>query len=402
MKNGNFKKLISSLAIVATAALTACGGGGGGGGGSAASPAGTAGPTALTPTVVVTPLVTGTVTGTVSTAVVTTTPTSVVMPPVISTTPTVVVTPPVISTKPAYTLANPPGASYPFGTAQRQMFDTLNQIRIGGGFSALEQDARLDQAAKAHADYGITNYYPDGVGSAQLSVVTPDGWFTAHTELLGVDGFTGARPANRVAMTGYQAVTTGEVISYKFGQKPGLEPDMSICLSLLLNSVFHRAALLDTSYLDIGIGISKPVTDKNGFILRQCVIDFAAKQAAPVLPQGWFGIYPFDAQTNAQLAMGPERPDPIVSAPVKGGPISIQTASRQNLLVTSFVLRDASGLAVNSKVLTRTDSTFLRTNEAYLVPIRSLAANSSYFVTFSGTSNGTLINKSWTFRTAVN
>ena len=102
------------------------------------------------------------------------------------------------------------------------------------------------------------------------------------------------------------------------------------------------------------------------------------------------------------LVMSLENPDPVPSAPIKSGPISIQTASKQNLLVTSSVLRDASGLTVNSKVLTRADSTFLRTNEAYLVPIGSLVANSNYFVTFSGTSNATLINKSWAFRTAVN
>ena len=364
MKNGNFKKLISSLAIVATAALTACGGGGGGGGGSTASPAGTTGSTASTPTVVVTPLVTGTVTGTVSTAVVTTTPTSVVMPPVISTTPTVVVTPPVISTKPtvvvtppvigatpAYTLANPPGASYAFGTAQRQMFDTLNQIRIGGGFGALEQDTRLDQVAKAHADYSVVNYYPNGVRSEQLNILQSDGWLTAHTELLGVEGFTGTRPASRITSTGYQAVNTGEVIAGQFGSKVGIEPDVSICLSRLLNTVFHRAALLDTAYLDIGFGISKSVTDKNGFVFRVCVIDFASKQASPVLAQGWFGIYPFNGDSNAPFVMGLENPDPVVSAPIKGGPISIQTASRQNLLVTSFVLRDASGLGIMFKTL---------------------------------------------------
>jgi hypothetical protein len=235
-----------------------------------------------------------------------------------------------------------------------------------------------------------------------LNIVQPDGWLTAHTEVLGVDGFTGTRPASRISSTGYQAVNTGEVMGAQFGAKVGVEPDMTICMSGLLNTVFHRAALLDTSYLDIGFGISKPTTDKNGFIFRVCVIDFASKQASPVLAQGWFGIYPFDGQSDARLVMDLERPDPIVSAPIKGGPVSIQTAALQNLVVNSFVLRDSAGTVVNSKVLTRADSTFLRTNEAYLVPIGSLVANSSYVATFSGTSNGTIINKSWTFKTAAN
>ena len=346
MKNGNFKKLISSLAIVATAALTACGGGGrgGGGGGSTASPAGTTGSTASTPTVVVTP--------------------------------------PVISITPAYTLANPPGASYALGTAQRVMFDSLNQIRIGGGFGALEQDSRLDQAAKAHADYVVANYFTNGVKNQSASVIQSDGFITVHTESQGTPGFTGIKLANRIAVTGYQATITSEVIAYSVGMKPGAEPDTKNCLSQLVNTVFHRASLMDTSMLEIGFGISGNTIDKNGYLLRACVVDLSSKQTAPILTRGWSGIYPFDQQVDVPLIFIGENPDPIPSSPVKGSSISIQSASGQTLLVTSFVLSDSNGLAVNSKVLTRTDSTFLRTNEAYLVPIGSLAANSSYFVTF--------------------
>lgn len=94
------------------------------------------------------------------------------------------------------------------------MFNRLNQVRIGDGFGALQQDARLDQTAKAHADYVITNYFPNGVASDQLGIIQPDGWYTGHTEAQGVEGFTGTRPAARIAAAGYQAVNTGEVQDY--------------------------------------------------------------------------------------------------------------------------------------------------------------------------------------------
>ena len=352
---------------LASALISACGGGGGGG-----------------------------------TTATTSTPVTSTATAVVTSTSTAVVTTPVVGATPVYTLSNPPSSSYAVGSAQRAMFNTINQIRLGGGFGALEQDTRLDQSAKAHADYIVDVYFPNGVQADVFSTVQPDGWLTGHTEIQGVSGFTGTRPASRIAITGYQSVTTGEVLGALYGLKPGDEPDMTRCLSGLLNTVFHRAALLDTTYLDIGFGIGKPTVNKDGFILRSCVIDFASKMASPILTQGWSGNYPFDQQTAVPLTMVAEQPDPVPSSPVKGGPVNIQTANGQNLLVTSFVLRDAGGVAVNAKVLTRADTTFLRTNEAYLVPIGSLVANSSYVVTFSGTSNGTIINKSWTFKTAAN
>lgn len=350
---------INLFSALATAVfLTACGGGGGG----SAPVATTSTPT----TPVVTPAVT----------------------PVVA---------PVVAA--GYTLANPPTSSYTAGSAQRAMFNSLNQVRLGGGFGALEQDLRLDQAASAHADYVITNYFPGGIGVPSFSTIQPDGWITAHTETAGTTGFTGSRPVNRIIAAGYSPINSGENLDVIVGKNVGEEPDMTVCMSNLLNTVFHRAALLDTTYLNIGFGISKPTIAPNGFILRACVLDFGAKEIAPVLAQSWVGFYPFDGQTGVPVTMKSEVPDPLPSAPIKGGPIGIQTASLQNLTVNNFTLRDASGQVVNAKVVTRADTTYMRTNEAYLVPIGSLIVNSTYFVTFTGTSNGTIVNKNWSFKT---
>lgn len=313
---------------------------------------------------------------------------------------TAVVTPVVTPTdKTTYTLTNPPASTYSTDSAQKKMFDTLNQLRIGGGFGALEQDTRIDQAATAHADYVVTNYFAGGVPSPDYFTILADGWITAHTELQGMTGYTGARPATRIALTGYQAISIGEVLAVEVGLQAGLAPDMTNCLSRLVNSVFHRAALLDTIYLDVGFGISKPIFYKNGYIGRACVINFAAKQAAPILAQNWIGIYPFNAQKNVPLLMADEIPDPVPTSLIKGGPVNIQTSANQNLVVTSFVLRNAAGLTVPTKLLTKTDTLYLRSNEAYLIPLGSLIANSEYFVTFEGTSNGMIVSKSWSFGT---
>lgn len=365
------------FAIVATAALTACGGGG-------------------DSTVAAS-------TGVTTTPVAVQTPSAVPVPAPLPAPSTVasapVATMPDQAPVPTYTLANPPISTYAVGSAQRTMFDALNQLRIGGGFGGLTQNALLDQAAKAHADYIITNHFPAGSPTPEYVTQQSDGSYTAHSETPGMPGFTGARSANRVAATGYVAVNTGEVIAGNYGPGVGAEPDMTICLNELVNSVFHRAALLSTVYLEVGFGIGKPVTDKNGYIFRSCVIEFGAKQVVPALGQGWTGIYPFDGQVGLAIVMGIELPDPVPSSPIRGGPVSIQTGAFQNLTVNSFVLRDTNAQIVNAKLLTRADSPFLRTNEAYLVPLGSLNANSTYFVTFSGTSNGVDVYRTWSFKT---
>ena len=144
MKSINAKFLASGLAMAA--ALTACGGGGG----------------STTPTAVTTPVVT-----------------PVVAP---------------VAAVPTFTLASPPTSTYAVGSAEKKMFDQLNQIRIGGGFGALQQSTQIDQAAKAHADYVITNYFVGGVGSPELFKLQTNGVLGAHVELTGAAGFSGRPP----------------------------------------------------------------------------------------------------------------------------------------------------------------------------------------------------------------
>jgi hypothetical protein len=161
--------------------------------------------------------------------------------------------------------------------------------------------------------------------------------------------------------------------------------------------------MLDPLLTEVGFGIGAAGVTKNGFIYRPCTIKLGSQLIRPTLSQNFSAIYPFDQAIGLATTMSLEAPDPVPSAPVKGYPVSLQTAPQQNLVVTSFVLRDASNVVVNTKLITRADfPLFIRTNEAYLVPIGALAANTSYFATFAGTSNGTAINRSWTFKTGAN
>ena len=71
------------------------------------------------------------------------------------------------------------------GSEDLAAFTLLNAEREHCGFGKLAQNAQLDAAAKAHADYQVIN-----------SVIS-------HLEVSGKPGFTGASPTNRIAAAGY-------------------------------------------------------------------------------------------------------------------------------------------------------------------------------------------------------
>lgn len=363
MKVKNLKPL---LVVAATISLFGCGGGGGGGGNT--SPVAGA------------PAATNTVTAVVTSALPVATPAAVVTA--------------------SYTVDNLPPSTYADGSPQKAAFDALNKLRIGGGFGALQQSTLIDQAAKSHADYVIANYFTNGIPLDNILTVLPDGAITGHTESLGGIGFTGFRIADRLSAVGYVPVRSSEVIGYSVGISPNKDPDVTTCLAGQINSVFHRAAVLDTMLLDVGFGFSNNATTSNGFNTKACVIDFGRTTPVTVLPPTSVGIYPFNGQKNTPVEMVSEFPDPVPTSPIKGGPVSIHVPTGNTLFVKSFELRDANAQLVLSKVLTRNDSSYLGPNSAFIVPLGALKANSVYFVTFTGSVNtGIPITKDWSFTT---
>ena len=309
------------------------------------------------------------------------------------------VSPAVSAAPPAPTTA--PVSTYTAGSAEKVMFDKLNHIRMGGGFGALTQSDKIDTAAKAHAGYVTANYFVNGLQIPGMGDLTPSGWLRGHTETVGTPGFTGALPFNRIAATGYSSVTTNEIIGFPYSTFNKAKADTSVCLDRLMNSVFHRAALLDTTFQEVGFGLGPEALGSDGYYgFTPCVIDFGSQYAPRALSQGWTGIYPFDGQSSVPLLLTLEAPDPVPSVSIKGMPISLQTSSGQNLTVGSLVVKDGAGVAVIGTVLTMAQSPYLRSNEVYFVPTGSLKAKTTYSVAFAGTSNGVAVNKNWSFTTA--
>lgn len=300
-----------------------------------------------------------------------------------------------------FTIDNPPPSTFTAADPRLALFKTLNLLRIGGNFGALEQSLELDKAASSHAAYFLANYFANGEVVPAAAIKDADGFLRGHTETIGTPGFTGARPVDRLAHAGYTSITRDEVIGYSVGKAPGDEPDVNVCLSSLTNTVFHRAVLLGTAYQNVGIGVSDNAINPDGYKTKVCILELASKVAPSALPADWTGLYPFDGSTGAPLVMPAEVPDPVPSVAIKGAPISIQTVFPYKLNVTSFSVSETNGQPLTSTLLTSDQSIYLRSNEAYLVPTGALKASTTYQVSFTGTSNGQSINKDWRFTTAA-
>ena len=296
-----------------------------------------------------------------------------------------------------------PSSTYATGSAEKAMFEKLNLIRISGGFGGITQSPLIDLAAKAHAIYISINYLSNGSVLPQAQTIQADGTLTPHTETIGATGFTGSRVVNRVMATGYSQVTVGEVIGLPYSTFQSLKTDTSTCLDGLIGTVFHRATLLDTAVQEVGIGFGPESLRADGaYGVKPCVLDLGSQYAARALPQGWIGIYPFDGQRDVAARMVVlEVPDPVPGVPVKGMPISFQTATGQTLVVNTFTLQDAAGSIVAGTLLTRAQSIYLRPNEAYFVPTGALMPKTNYTVSFKGTSSGLPVSKARSFTTAL-
>ena len=269
-------------------------------------------------------------------------------------------------------------------------FNRLNEIRLSAGLGMLAQSTAMDQAAQAHADWMIAN---DS--------------FT-HEEQENTPGFTGINWPRRDEAFGYVPSSGAEVLVADAAAVAGVD--------VLVNSAYHRAALLAFEPVDVGIGWSGRTA--TGFS-RPLVIDMTRPgtdtkrglgQAAQAVIHG-VEVWPVDGTREVPLRLGLESPNPVPSQDVLtlGTPASITVSENKTLSSVSFLVTDSTtGAAVPVQVLTnQNDSNFL-VPESFIaaIPLTVLSPNTTYTITFSGSAvdrvSGVVdkIDRTWSFTTA--
>lgn len=270
-------------------------------------------------------------------------------------------------------------------------FNRLNEIRLSAGLGMLAQDVLLDRAAQAHAAWIVAN---DS--------------FT-HEETAGTPGFTGAHWSNRAEAAGYVPLGGDEVMVAMVHGAQGVD--------VLMNGVYHRAAMLAFEPVDVGIGWSAGTASTVSWPL---VVDMtcpggdrirSAGQAEQSSIDG-VAIWPLEGAASVPLRLGLESPNPVPSQDVLtlGTPASITIGRGRTIAVESFSMSDDSTrIEIPARMLVNANDPngSLPGSFAAVVPLSPLAANTSYRVVFSGSATDILsgarevISRSWAFRTAA-
>jgi len=135
-------------------------------------------------------------------------------------------------------------------TPVQQIVELINLERANEGLPPLAVDVRLAAAAQAHSE--------DMAATATMS----------HT------GSTGSSPADRVTAAGYPYTALGENVAA--GQ-----PTAEDAVDDWMNSPGHRAAILNTAFEHLGVGLAYATT---GIYPTYWTVDFGASSDGGVIP----------------------------------------------------------------------------------------------------------------------
>ena len=257
----------------------------------------------------------------------------------------------------------------------------INYRRSQIGLPALTQNPQIDIAAQGHSDYQRVN-----------DTVT-------HVQDSSKQGFTGTQLQDRLEKAGYTIVGTnaiGEVIA---ASTSGTGFDL---VDQLITAIYHRFVIFEPVFKEIGSGSGVSSTK-----VTYLTADFAANNGlGPGIAKGTMVSWPFNGQTGipTSFASDNEEPDPVPDKGVNtvGYPISVHANLTSTLTVTSFTVHaHGSNASLTTRLLSKATDPNMSTNTsaAAIVPLATLAGNTTYDVDFTGTLDGAAITKSWSFTT---
>ena len=269
-------------------------------------------------------------------------------------------------------------------------FNRLNEIRLSAGLGMLAQNTMMDQAAQAHAEWMVTN-----------DLLT-------HDETAGTPGFTGENWPRRDEAFGYVPVEGSEVIA---------QGEAAADVDTLVNSAYHRTAILAFEPVDVGIGWSDGRATN---VTTPLVMDITRPgtdlvrglgQAAQPSIHG-VAVWPLDSARDVPLRLGAEIPNPVPTQDVLslGTPISVTVEESKTIAASQFTLTNmATGLVVATQLLTNKNDPNFLIPESFVaaIPLAPLSPNTTYQIVFSGSSvqfgSGTteLVNRTWSFATGT-
>jgi uncharacterized protein YkwD len=266
--------------------------------------------------------------------------------------------------------APPDPAAAESGDAQRALAD-VNQARRDAGLAPVRLEARLNASAESHSYYWLFNNLSSTVAGLGI-----------HRETPGLTGYSGQDPGTRALAFGYPNQRVAEDIDHR--------GDAVKSVDEWVNSVFHRFPILrpDLTVIGYGEAAAGPVVIED--------LEFGFAPASPAPPV----LYPGSGQQDVPaFFVDNELPDPVPAGQPRttGSPVTVTFSPVDLVQVSSFTLRDASGLELDAYSAAPSAST---ENSAWLLPKAPLMANATYTAHIVATIGSRRYDRSWSFRTA--
>jgi uncharacterized protein YkwD len=270
-----------------------------------------------------------------------------------------------------------PGAPALTGNIATDGLNWLNFRRSQLGVPVLTRNALIDSAAQHHSDYQRINNE------------------VVHDEVAGKTGFTGVTAFERLAYVGY---TFGG--SYAYGEVISASSSSSgvYLAEELITAIYHRFVIFEPKFKEIGAGAAVGASNYAYF-----TTNFTANNGyGPGIGAGQIVTWPVSGQTAVprNFLSDFESPDPVAGQNEVGYPVSVHADINVTLKTTSFTIRPHGGANLNVKLLAHSATEeHTPDSAAAIVPLTVLAGSTTYDVSFTGTSNGTPVNKTWSFTT---
>jgi hypothetical protein len=297
------------------------------------------------------------------------------------------------------TLQTNPTANYAQDSVPRAVFSLINAQRGQCHFGTLNQHVSLDLAAENHAKYLVFN-----------------GFSTAHDEVAGQPLFTGLTPQAQALSAGYSAhpdafsaqlVTVTDLIpnnsdAAQFAAWKTSQAEQSV--RSLLSAPYHLSGVM-VGAREVGIAQVLSTEVANAPANRLAFNLFLASAAGAGIqqaPDTQVSSYPCAGVTGTQTGLFNENPNPIPNAAGSsslsaGQPVLIHAPMGQVLTLLDYVVTDANDVAVSTVLLTHANpqhnpsgfpadaNAQLASNEAVILPLAPLTANTTYHVVVNGT-----------------
>ncbi len=288
--------------------------------------------------------------------------------------------------------------AYAAGSEDLAAFNLLNLEREHCGFGTLTQNAQLDAAARAHADYQIFNN------------------LISHEEVAGnPNGFTGVLPSDRIAAAGYtDAGAVADEIAGFIGtnQKVGLgEP----ALRNLLNAPYHLQGLM-SGFRDVGLSVRSGLDTGTGSatVILQINAAFKKSVGPQLLAATEVHTYPCEGTSGVNSKLTNEEPNPVPGRNLSTTPLgsSVYVAVRVGNVLnisSASMIQIGTGQSVTLRPpITAANDPYgpcaagcFQSHQAYVAADAPLQATTAYQVSINGTNNRTPFTRTFTFTTGT-